>query len=335
MHNSLPSPVQSNGSSLKVKGRLIPYEEFSVRLKNFYVSLGFGKVKIRHVGSGSELDGIAADILQKRSGGDAVIVLSCRVSYNPNWGGYCGLPQLLVQEKNGARAGQCPAAFIAPFLQQYRFAKEHIYLTATGQGNHLITLPESLLKKDAEKPGSRLIVKLDKVAEPDKDGAMIPVMVSGSMLSYALSNTLRQTLDALNFAWKPGRSIPIGEHLGSDLFSFADAPSAADRNSPFGPTLLPHLCRIVTHRTPSLRAAEIHLHQEFSRTVATFNADRRAGFGNMMCLAGLDIDMSAFRRHEEHYFVPWKACLDTMDEHCWEKQTLEQDELFARLVRRE
>lgn len=334
MHKSMSSQAQWNGSSLKIKGRLIPYEEFSARLKNFYVSLGFGKVKIRHVGSGGEPDGIAADILQKSSGVDAVIVLSCRVAYNPDWGGYCGLPQLLVREKNGDGAGQCPAAFISPFLQQYRFAKEHIYLTATGQGNHLITLPESLLQKDEDKPGSTLIVKLDKIAEPDKDGAIVPVMVSGSMFSYALSDNLRRNLDALNFDWKPGRSIPIGEHLGSELFSFADAPAAVDRNSPFGPTLLPYLHRIVTHRTPNLRAAEIHLRQEFSRTIATFTADRRAGFGNMLCLAGLDIDMSAFKRREEHYFVPWKAWLDTMGEGCGEEHTLEQDELFARLVQR-
>lgn len=116
------------------------------------------------------------------------------------------------------------------------------------------------------------------------------------------------------------------------MFSFAEILQAVDLSSPFRPTLLPHLRQIVTHRTPNIRAAEIHLHQELSRTVATFTADRRAVLGSMLCLAGLDIDMSAFRRHEEHYFVPWKACLETIGEDFVGKITLEQDELFARLV---
>lgn len=202
MHKSLPSPAQSNGSSLKVRGRLIPYEEFSSRLKNFYASLGFGQVKIRHVGSGGDPDDVAADIPRKSSGGDAVIILSCRVSYNPDWGGYRGLPQLRVRRKNGDRDGQCPAPFIAPFL-------------------------------------------------------------------------------------------------------------------------------------PNLRAAETHLRQEFSRAITTFVAERRAGSGNMLCLAGLHIDMSEFREHGEHYFVPWKAYLDTTGANFGEKHTLGQDELFVRLARRD
>jgi len=142
MNTFLPHQAQSNALSLKVKGRLMPYEEFSARLKNFCASQGFREVKIRHLGSCSKPEGVAADILRKGSGGDAVIILSCRVSYNPTWGGYSGLPQLLVRDKNGDGAEQCPAAFIAPFLQQYRFAKEHIYLTAAEQGRHLISVPE-------------------------------------------------------------------------------------------------------------------------------------------------------------------------------------------------
>jgi hypothetical protein len=334
MNTFLPHPAQSNALSLKVKGRLMPYEEFSARLKNFCASQGFREVKIRHLGSCSKPDGVAAEILRKSSGGDAVIILSCRVSYNPNWGGYSGLPQLRVREKDGNEVEQCPAAFIAPFLQQYRFAKEHIYLTATEQGRYLISVPESLLKKDGEKHGVKLMINLDKVAEPDHDGAIVPVMTAGSMYTYALSNTLRQILDGRNFTWKPGRSIPIDDYLGSELFSFIDTLQAVDRTSPFLPTLLPHLRRIVTHRTPHLLAAEIHLRQEFSRAIATFIADHRASFGNMLCLAGLDIDMSPFIGHDEHFFVPWKAYLERIGEDSGDF-AFEQDDLFVRLMQQE
>jgi hypothetical protein len=61
------------------------------------------------------------------------------------------------------------------------------------------------------------------------------------------------------FEKKTARSIPIGRYLSSDLFSFADIEQSVAQDSPFRPTLLPHLRRIVTHRTPNLRAAEIHL----------------------------------------------------------------------------
>lgn len=332
--NFLNDQMQSNTLSLKVKGRLMPYEEFSGRLKNFCHSLGFGKVKIRHLGSCSKPDGVTADILQKNSGGDAVIILSCRVSYNPNWGGFGGLPQLLVRDKNGDGVEQCPAAFIAPFLQQYRFAKEHIYLTATEQGQYLITVPESLLKPDEAKHGAKLIIDLDKVAEPDHDGTVVPVMISGSMFSFALSNKLRRTLEAQSYDWKTGRSIPIDQYLGSELFSFVDFEQSVDRTSPFWPTLLPHLRRIVTHRTPNLWAAETHLRQEFSRAIDTFIAEHRASFGNMLCLAGLDIDMSPFIGHDEHFFVPWKAYLERIGEDLGDV-AFEQDDLFVQLMQQD
>jgi hypothetical protein len=332
MNTFIHAPAQANTSSLKVKGRMMLHEEFTVRLKNLCNSLGFSKVQIRRADSFAGHDGKGSNFSAKGTEEDAVIILSCKISYNPDWGGYCGLPQLLVREKNGDKGEQSPAAFIAPFVQQYRFATEHIYLTETLQGRHLITLPENLLKKDGQECGCKLQIELDKVAEPDEDGAILPVMISGSMSSYALSNNLRQTLDALNFAWQPARSIPIGGYLSSELFSFADIEQSVERNSPFSPSLLPHLRRIVTHRTPNIRAAEIHLRQQFSQAIATYVADHRPGFGNMLCLAGLDIDMSIFRGHEEHYFVPWKAYLDMSGENSGQEYALEQDDLFVRLM---
>lgn len=312
---------------------MIPHEEFTARLKNFCISLGFRQVKISSSGSiGTIFAG--SSVNPEGFATDAVLILSCRVSYNPNWGGYSGLPQLLVRERMDNSAEQCPARFIAPFLQEYRFAKDHIFLTETEQGGHLITLPESLLGKDRKKDGVKLIMQLDKIAEPDRNGAFVPVMISGTMSSYALSSSLRQTLDAVKYAWKPGRSIPIDTYLTSELFSFVDTLQAIDQNSPFCATLLPHLRRIVTHRTPNLRAAELHLRQEFSRAVEIFTADHRASYGNMLCLVGLDIDMAAFMGHEDHFFVPWKAYLERIGEDSGDG-ALDQDDLFVRLMQQE
>jgi hypothetical protein len=328
-----PAPALSNPSSLRVKGRMMLHEKFTERLQNFCTSLGFNQVNVCNSELKANTPGDGRRCLPTVATGDAVILLSCRVAYNPDWGGHCGLPQLRIRETNGDWAEHCPAAFIAPFLRQYRFAQEHIYLSEPEPGNHLITLPIDLLQKGDEKPGCRLRIDLGKVAEPDRDGALVPVMISGSMTSYPLAQSLRQTLDCVNFAWRPTRSIPIGSSLGSDLFSFIDIEQSAAPDSPFWPTLLPHLGTIVTDRTPHLRAAEIHLSQQFKRTVATCLAeDLRPGFGNILCLAGLDIDMTVFRGHHEHYFVPWKAYLDTTNDDQGVTGSLDQDDLFVRLM---
>ncbi len=186
MNTSAPAPAPSTSSPLRVKGRLMLQEEFTERLQTFCTWLGFSKVKIWHSDTVAEHTRSGPIFTPTPSAGDAVILLSCRIDYNPDWG-HCGLPHLRVRENNGDRSKHCPPAFIAPFLRQYRFAQEQIFLTETEQGNHLITLPECHLKKDGEECGSRLLIDLSKVAEPDGDGAFVPVMVSGMMSSYVIA----------------------------------------------------------------------------------------------------------------------------------------------------
>ncbi len=330
MNSSVPPP--STSSSLKVKGRMMLHEDFTERFGSLCSSLGFDDAKILQPDSFINHHRADSQGSPVPSPADAVVLLSCRVAYNPNWGGHCGLPQRRVRY-TGDRPDHCPAAFIAPFLQQYRFAQEHIHLTRTCQGDHLITMPAILAEPNGEKQGSRLHIELDKVAAPDQDGGFTPLVTAGEMVSYPLAHEFQRTLDTLNFAWRPAGSIPIGPYLGSEMFSFTDIEQSADPDSPFWPTLLPHLRRIVTHRTPHLHAAEIHLSQQFSRAVtACLAASRRAGSGNMLCLAGLDIDMSSLHGHEEHYFVPWRAYLKTSNDNQEMKCALEQDDLYVRLM---
>ena len=155
------------------------------------------------------------------------------------------------------------------------------------------------------------------------------------MRSYLLSATLRESLAALGFPWKTGRSIPIDRYLASDLFTFVEIDRAVDHDSPFCATLLPHLGRIVSHRTPNLQAAEIHLGQEFLRAISAFMAHHRSGCGKVFCLAGLDIDMAVFQGHEGHYFVPWRAYLEWCSGNAGEEFALEQDELYMRLMQQD
>ena len=306
------------------------HEEFSSRLQIMCNTLGFENVKVRASGKFDTLDSIS-DSVQNCSEQNAVIVLSCKVHYNPKWGGFNGHPNLINRMKEG-KDELCPAGFLAPFLKLYKFAQEQIYLTETRQGQYLITLPQNFLKSDEERQGIKLLIALDKVAEPDENGAIVPVSTSDSRFSYTLSTKLRQALDAQNYAWNSARSIPIGRHLSADMFFFSCVEQEIDQNSPFYSTLFPYLRQLVTHQTPHLRAAEIHLRQEFSRVIALLTAERQATFPKLLCLAGLDIDMASSVGHGEKYFVPWKAYLETVDGNGSERCSLNQDDLFVRLI---
>ncbi len=231
--------TESKGSSLKIRGRLMLHEEFSSRLQIMCNTLGFENVNFQESGNLSTL-GSFTDAMQNCSEKDAVIVLSCKVNYNPSWGGFCGHPQLLTHTKAG-NDELCPAGFLAPFLRMYNSAQKQIYLSETKQGRHLITLPKGLLKNDAESVGSRLIIALDKVAESDENGAIVPVSTYGSRFTYNLSNNLKKALDAQNYAWKAGRSKPVGQYLRDDMFFFSCVEQTLEQNNPFYSTLFPYL----------------------------------------------------------------------------------------------
>jgi hypothetical protein len=322
--------TESKGSPLKIRGRLMLHEEFSSRLQNMCNTLGFENVNFQESGYFSTL-GSFSDTMQNCSERDAVIVLSCKVNYDPSWGGFCGHPQLLTRMKVG-NDELCPAGFLAPFLQMYNSAQKQIYLNKTKQGRHLITLPKGLLKNDAESVENKFIIALNKVAEPDENGAIVPVSTYGSRFTYNLSTNLKKALDTQSYDWKPGRSKPIGQYLSDDMFFFTCVEQTLEQNNPFHSTLFPYLQQLVTHRTPHLRAVEIHLRQEFNRAVALLTAERQATFPKLMCLAGLVIDMTSFAGHEEKYFVPWKAYLDSVDGNGSEGCSLNQDDLFVRLM---
>jgi hypothetical protein len=202
-------------------------------------------------------------------------------------------------------------------------------------GQHLVTLPETLLGKGLNLPGGTLQVHLDRIAEANGSGDRQPLMTAGSLHTFAVSKAFRQSLAGLKDDWQLGRKLPIGKYLGRELFSFIDPEKAVESSSPFASTLLPHLAEIVTHQTPNLLAAEIHLQAEFRRGIAALSSTDRSSFGKLLCVAGLDIDMTAFTRHGDHYFVPWRAYNVVGGECAGEECSLCQDDLFVKLMQQE
>lgn len=333
-----------------INGRLIPYAEFIPRLKNYCLSLGFNKT----------FSMTLADLPMQKSDDpcrptenfpgsteqDAVVILSTKVPYEPSWGVYGGLPRPLIHERTDCRTEGTVSHFIAPYLVQYQFAQNHIYLSCKEVGTYLVTLPADLIGEGITKSGKNLKIRLDKFTEPDEDGHFVPVMTADSFVSFPLSDQFLLYLHDHHFSWKKGKIQRIGALLTADLFAFKEIAQSTSGNgnsgndgsrSTFIKTLLPAMNRIVTHTNPQLRAAVIHLKNEFTRLVdEILNTQGQRNAANMLCIAGLAIDVAPFKGRGERYFVPWAAYWHQgggQDDGSLNK--LQQDDLFVALMAQE
>ncbi len=319
--------------SFKIKGRMIPYEGITCRLKNFCISLGFGPGNISRTDlppSGYSANNAGDKRWEEDE--DTMLVFSTHVTYNPQWGGYSGLPRLLHHKGSNRSPGHSPADFIAPFLHLYRFAQENIFISHTSQGQYLLTVPTTLLNDCGEGSEHKLKLHLEKIAEPGKDGAIYPVSISGAYHSFVVSTDFCQSLSDLTNGWTPGRKLSIGKYLSRELFSFTfDEKVFKDDDSPYITTILPHIAEIVAATTPNLRAAQIHLQKVFDRDKTRLSVERQKRSKKLLYIAGLEIDMTAFTGVEEHYFVPWQAYIAASGKVPKEEYLLLQDDLFVQL----
>ena len=318
--------------------------EFLPRLKNYCLSLGFKKPIVILPESSVASDTNSVDIpdpflVGKNTaypGNDSIIILSAKVPYEPSWGGYSGLPRPLIHERADHRTEGTVSNFIAPYLLEYQWAQKHIYLSCNEAGQYLITLPSDLINGEAESDGRKLKICLDKIAESDENGHFSPFRVSESLVSYQLSKHFLHLLSDNQFYWQEGRIQRIGKFLTDDLFEFREAKQVNGSNCEFVETLLPVMNRIVTNANPELRAALIQLKNELARTMDdVLSTHRQKDTGNLLCIAGLDIDVAAFKGRGKRYFVPWAAYWQHGGPQQEDTEQLEQDDLFVALMAQE
>ncbi len=338
---SVPSAPVSHVPSCKISGRLIPAYDFLPRIKRLCLSLGFNNPIISKSTKlvphpHKSLSGISHEsfsepheIMEQR---DHIIILSTMVPYEQNWGGFSGLPGQHFAQKLGAGLGVTPSDFILPYLKRYQLAQTHVRVGCDSTGKFLVTLPDYLLCNDEGDDGITMQVIVEKIAEPNAKGQLEPLVVSGALVTFPLAFHLRQSMDEKKISWQPGRFIPIGEHLTPELFHFV-SPSSPDPNaSPFSTMLLPMMPWIVAHKTPHLAATLIHLQTNFLREYEAFVATGPNDLRNLLCVAGLDIDMRGFRGRKEQYIVPWQACWKRHG-YCYDNiYPLLQDDLFVALM---
>lgn len=342
------SSIRSGASpSCSIRGRIIPYVEFLCRLKNYCLFLGFREPIVQTSGP-ADAGGISAEadsspFLPEPSGPetekDSVIILSTRVPYEPSWGAHKGLPRPLIHESAECRTEGSVSKFIAPYLKEYHFAQNQIYLSRDEEGHCFISLPENLLKSGRRPGDGTLRIHLEKIVEMDEGGEFPPATVADTLVSYKMSAAFRQLLHDNRFFSGPRKVQRIGNFLTADMVSFEDAPLSGQgrgKEGEFAQTLLPAMSRIVTNSNPQLLAAIIYLKKLFVKTVDNVQRNcTRQGSANLLCVAGLDIDAVAFRGEGEHYFVPWAAYLQQAGQEERDNRQLGQDDLFVALMDQE
>jgi hypothetical protein len=325
---------------------MIQYGEFLERLKTYCISLGF-KTPIGAIPNSSAVFDASyfddpdwfLDGNNLNPEKDSVMILSARVPYEPCWGVYGGLPRPLIHETADCRTEGTISNFIAPYLARYQFAQNHIYL-ACHQSDHChITLPTDLINEEKECAGKNLRILLEKIVELDESGHFTSHSVSESHVSFQLSEQFSHLLRERDFFWKDGITQRIGDFLTADLFVFDDVQQPNDCDNAtcsYVETLLPFINSIVTSDNPQLLAAILHLQREFSQAVdLMLHSQEEKDIGNLLCIAGLDIDAAAFRGEGEHYFVPWTAYLHLDGSNDTPFSRLEQDDLFVALMAQE
>lgn len=339
--------------SCHIRGRMISSREFLPRLKNYCLSLGFRKPIVLAPEPSVALDMLSDDTADAIfavknvicSGNDSVTLLAARVAYNPNWGVYGGLPRPLIHETSDCRTKGTIANFIAPYLAQYHFAQNHIYLACHETDQYLVTLPSDLINSGQGNAGQKLKILVDKMVELDEQGHYSPHSVSGSLVSFRLSAQFLHLLKENNFPWSTLKKQRIGKFLIPDLFVFEDTRQAngKDGNSSrngrrrtFAETLQPVINHIITDAHPQLLAAMIHLQSEFSHAVDEMqHSSAEKDSENLLCIAALDIDLGSFGERGKRYFVPWAACLHRAGTDDALTHQLEQDDLFVALMAQE
>ncbi|EKD34743.1 MAG: hypothetical protein ACD_75C02212G0004 [uncultured bacterium] len=196
----------------------------------------------------------------------------------------------------------------------------------------MVTLPDFLIYGKEGNDGNGLKVSIEKIAEPNAKGKFEPLVIAGSLVTFAGAAHFRRAMGEESSAEKPGGFRPIGEHLGPEMFCFVPSAVPADSSSPLSAMLLPMMPWIVAHRTPHLAATLVHLQANFSRQCEAFAATGPNDLRNLLCVAGLDIDMKGFRGRTDRYFVPWHACWKRHG-YCYGNiYPLLQDDLFVALM---
>ncbi len=348
-------------ASFKIDGRAIPYPEFMPRLYNLCLTLGFRKGLImpsrafcsdenqgwpiilmtKHFGIFPFNHGVVGGLVatdrhgpHAKHGEDSVILQATHVGYDPHTGAYGKYVRPMSQGNDVSNSCGKIAHVITPYLEQYDFARERIFLHRDDSGRHLITVKNSFIDFASHPVKTGLVLRLEKIVPPDADGRIVPVAALSTSQTFALTEEFRQRIDATGYIWKGGDGESINERLTADLFFFREDFREDDPTILLERSLAEFMPVIVTSRYPSLQAAKITIQIEFSRVVESLRRGTEYDGKNLLYIAGLNIDISEYEGFPATtYFVPWAAYIQLMngtpDEYA---RPVERERLFALIM---
>ena len=362
MPNSYQKPsVIHKLAPFRIDGRAISYAEFAPKLYNLCMTLGFRKGLImpsrafcsdenqgwpiilltKHFGTFPFNHGRVGGIVaidrhgpHAHHGEDSVLVQASHVGYDPRTGAYgkCTRPKMLgtcISDSCGKITH-----VITPYLEQYHFAKDRIFLHRDDKGTCLITVKNSFIDFDSHPVKDGLVLHLENMAKMTDNGRILPVSAISTSQTYEVSEEFRQRIDATGYVWKGGEGERIGNYLSEDLFYFREDLHETGESILLERNLIEFMPIIVTSRNPQLRAAKINIQLEFARTVESIRRGTEYAGKNLLYVAGLNVDISEYEGHPATtYFVPWAAHIQLKDGTPAEYiKPLEQERLFALLM---
>ncbi len=358
-----PSIIRRS-APFKVDGLAIPYPEFVPKLYNLCISLGFSRGLImpsrafcsdenqgwpiilltKHFGTFPFNHGRVGGIVSidrhgphANHGEDSLLLQACHVGYDPGTGiyGQCTRPKMKGTCIN-ASCGKITHV-ITPYLEQYQFAKDRIFLHHDDKGNHLITVKNSFIDFLSYPVKQGLVLRLEDIVKMSESGQILPKATISTSHVYEVSEDFRKRIDSTGYTWKGGEGESIGDHLTVDLFYFREDFHETDEAILLERSLIQFMPSIVTAKNPSLQAAKINIQLEFARTVESIRRGVDYQGKNLLFVSGLNIDISEFEGFPATtYFVPWAAHIQLKDGTPKEfEHPVEQDKLFAMLMEQE
>lgn len=319
----------------KVDGLAIPYAEFVPKLYNLCKSLGFRKELImpsrafcsdenqgwpiilltKHFGSFPFNHGRVGGIVaidrngpHAHHGEDSVLVQASHVGYDPDTGVYgkCTRPRM----EGNILSDSCGKIIhvITPYVEQYLFAKDRIFLHRDEKGSHLITIKNTFLDFVSHPVEQGLVIRLENIAKISENAQILPVAALSTAHTYEVSEDFRKRIDSTGYTWKSGEGESIGDRLTDDLFYFRENFHETDESILIEKNLIEFMQDIVTARNPPLRAAKINIQLEFAKTVESVRRGPEYKGKNFLFVAGLNLDIPKYEGFPATtFFVPWAA----------------------------
>ncbi len=320
------------------------YSEFVPRFYNLAKSLGFeaGKIMPSRAFCSDESQGYPIILIAKHFGAfpfnhgqvggivsnerhaphahhgqDLVIIHASHVGYDPESGNYGIYRRVQTTEQEFSLSCGKICGTLAWYSQEYRFARENIFLLKEKDGLRIV-IDNQLLHR--ERPEG-LILKLDKLIESGPGGELQPLRSLSTSKVFRVAPSLCE---------KPGLALPataepqaMGERLTPDLFFFRkDSSDRMDKN------LIDAMPLIVTSKWPALTAAQVNTQVEFDRAFRSILREPEYEGKKLLFISGLHVDISP--RSGQLFpltkFIPWAACHLHEDggHETWEQQELHE-----------